>query len=89
MRLICKPSWLCLCLSYDVYFFYLVNAFVLGISNVKSREDLVMSGSDSSDPFEKAPFKKPGHVRHSSSSDSDHLRSANSSRSGYGGKGYM
>ncbi|XP_078317770.1 uncharacterized protein LOC111119098 isoform X3 [Crassostrea virginica] len=29
------------------------------ISNVKSREDLVMSGSDSSDPFEKAPFKKP------------------------------
>lgn len=61
MRLICKPSWLCLCLSYDVYFFYLVNAFVLGISNVKSREDLVMSGSDSSDPFEKAPFKKPEH----------------------------
>lgn len=60
MRRICKPSWLCLCLSYDVYFFYLVNAFVLGISNVKSREDLVMSGSDSSDPFEKAPFKKPG-----------------------------
>lgn len=60
MRRICKPSWLCLCLSYDVYFFYLVNAFILGISNVKSREDLVMSGSDSSDPFEKAPFKKPG-----------------------------
>lgn len=30
------------------------------ISNVKSREDLVMSGSDSSDPFQNAPFKKPG-----------------------------
>ncbi|XP_041364540.1 AP2-associated protein kinase 1-like [Gigantopelta aegis] len=30
------------------------------ISNVKSREDLVMSGSDSSDPFCNAPFKKPG-----------------------------
>ncbi|WAQ97418.1 AAK1-like protein [Mya arenaria] len=30
-----------------------------GISNVKSREDLVMSGSDSStDPFQNAPFKK-------------------------------
>ncbi|XP_064601663.1 AP2-associated protein kinase 1-like isoform X2 [Liolophura sinensis] len=29
------------------------------ISNVKSREDLVMSGSDSSDPFSNAPFKKP------------------------------
>ncbi|KAK7113192.1 AP2-associated protein kinase 1-like [Littorina saxatilis] len=28
------------------------------ISNVKSREDLVMSGSDSSDPFGNAPFKK-------------------------------
>ncbi|KAI8797329.1 BMP-2-inducible protein kinase [Biomphalaria glabrata] len=28
------------------------------ISNVKSREDLVMSGSDSSDPFCNAPFKK-------------------------------
>ncbi|XP_067673227.1 AP2-associated protein kinase 1-like [Haliotis asinina] len=30
------------------------------ISNVKSREDLVMSGSDSSDPFSNAPFRKPG-----------------------------
>lgn len=30
------------------------------ISNVKSREDLVMSGSDSSDPFCNAPFKKAG-----------------------------
>ena len=27
---------------------------------MKSREDLVMSGSDSSDPFQNAPFKKPG-----------------------------
>ncbi|XP_061196230.1 uncharacterized protein LOC133204499 [Saccostrea echinata] len=52
------------------------------ISNVKSREDLVMSGSDSSDPFEKAPFKKPGHVRHGSSSGSEPHRSANSSQSG-------
>lgn len=33
-------------------------------------------------------FCTAGHVRHSSSSDSDH-RSANSSRSGYGGKGHM
>ena len=34
--------------------------YIAGISNVKSREDLVMSGSDSSDPFQNAPFKKPG-----------------------------
>lgn len=33
---------------------------IVGISNVKSREDLVMSGSDSSDPFGNAPFKKSG-----------------------------
>lgn len=32
------------------------------ISNVKSREDLVMSGSDSSDPFSNAPFKRPDDV---------------------------
>ena len=32
----------------------------LGISNVKSREDLVMSTSDlSSDPFGAAPFSVP------------------------------
>ncbi|KAH3860606.1 uncharacterized protein LOC127865676 [Dreissena polymorpha] len=41
------------------------------ISNVKSREDLVMSGSDSStDPFQNAPFKKA--VGDSESDDSDH-----------------
>lgn len=60
MRLICKLSWLCLCLSYDVYFFYLVNVFVLGILNVKSREDLVMFGLDLFDFFEKVFFKKLG-----------------------------
>ena len=39
----------------------LLHAYVSGISNVKSREDLVMSGSDSStDPFQNAPFKKHG-----------------------------
>lgn len=43
-----------------------MQSFILGISNVKSREDLVMSGSDSSDPFEKAPFKKPGITFYSS-----------------------
>ena len=37
----------------------LLNYFT-GISNVKSREDLVMSGSDSSDPFSNVPYKKPG-----------------------------
>ncbi|CAI9720255.1 AP2-associated protein kinase 1-like isoform X2 [Octopus vulgaris] len=36
------------------------------ISNVKSREDLVMSGSDSSDPFSNAPFKKPEDLAHKS-----------------------
>lgn len=36
--------------------------YFVGISNVKSREDLVMSGSDSSDPFSNAPFKKPGKI---------------------------
>ncbi|CAL1548454.1 unnamed protein product [Lymnaea stagnalis] len=40
------------------------------ISNVKSREDLVMSGSDSSDPFCNAPFKKADKSREQSSSDS-------------------
>ncbi|XP_060552478.1 AP2-associated protein kinase 1-like [Ruditapes philippinarum] len=49
----------------------LLNKELLGsnssISNVKSREDLVMSGSDSStDPFQNAPFKK-----HENMSDSD------------------
>ncbi|XP_053387696.1 BMP-2-inducible protein kinase-like isoform X2 [Mercenaria mercenaria] len=43
------------------------------ISNVKSREDLVMSGSDSStDPFQNAPFKKHGHA---SDSDDDFMDS--------------
>ncbi|RUS71634.1 hypothetical protein EGW08_020604, partial [Elysia chlorotica] len=40
------------------------------ISNVKSREDLVMSGSDSSDPFCNAPFKKAEHYDSSDSPDS-------------------
>ncbi|XP_005095146.1 BMP-2-inducible protein kinase [Aplysia californica] len=39
------------------------------ISNVKSREDLVMSGSDSSDPFCNAPFKKTDKNKEDSSDD--------------------
>ncbi|XP_029634037.1 BMP-2-inducible protein kinase isoform X2 [Octopus sinensis] len=42
------------------------------ISNVKSREDLVMSGSDSSDPFSNAPFKKPGKRSNTSKHVPDH-----------------
>ncbi|XP_052787321.1 BMP-2-inducible protein kinase-like isoform X2 [Mya arenaria] len=42
------------------------------ISNVKSREDLVMSGSDSStDPFQNAPFKKHDLETDSDLSDGD------------------
>ncbi|CAG5116996.1 unnamed protein product [Candidula unifasciata] len=40
------------------------------ISNVKSREDLVMSGSDSSDPFCNAPFKKSDKSKDASPSES-------------------
>ena len=44
----------------DLYSFLLLNAVIdsaVGISNVKSREDLVMSNTDlSTDPFSAAPF---------------------------------
>ncbi|XP_069123273.1 AP2-associated protein kinase 1-like isoform X2 [Argopecten irradians] len=51
------------------------------ISNVKSREDLVMSGSDSSDPFTSAPFKKPGRAGPGSS---HHRSTSSTSNSSYG-----
>ncbi|XP_064601671.1 AP2-associated protein kinase 1-like isoform X3 [Liolophura sinensis] len=55
------------------------------ISNVKSREDLVMSGSDSSDPFSNAPFKKPGRKHSKANMGSGQQRnSARSSISSYG-----
>ncbi|KAL5018506.1 hypothetical protein ScPMuIL_004228 [Solemya velum] len=59
---------------------------ITSISNVKSREDLVMSGSDSSDPFTNAPFGKKGGRSYCSSSDSDQFdgRSAGSAQSGFG-----
>ena len=47
-------------LYYLVLMGYVYSIIITGISNVKSREDLVMSGSDSSDPFQNAPFKKQG-----------------------------
>lgn len=37
---------------------------ISGISNVKSREDLVMSNTDlASDPFGSAPFNPPSKLR--------------------------
>lgn len=51
---------LCGCSRFNVYVYRLI-INIVGISNVKSRESLVMTYTDmAEDPFSSAPFSLPG-----------------------------